>query len=235
MMLNQLLTLLFLFSLTACHAYRATPENIVLFTREDLTKKGFILAPISVPDSKLNPGPSDLAAYDLILAHTLKERWPKAPMLSSPELALALEPEAIEGWRLAIAEEDQGLASPSTLRISKELTRLGRSFPRQVLLPTLLQNSSSCGQREALATQLNPDPNGFKAYCQRVIKMRFRIMTIDSAELLWNGLIYATQETTSEILSLKQAEAEVKQLEPPAMQSLVRECFKNFATQFSER
>lgn len=237
MTLNRLLFLLLALTLLGCNAYRAKPESNTLFTRDDLTRKGFVLAPIAVPDETLNPGPSELAAYDLILANTLKERWPNAPMLASPEISRTLDFETVERWRASIEDEDSAVASPSTLRILKELTKLGRSYPKQVLLPSLLQNTVSCGQKEALSTHLSPNPHGVKAYCQRLIKMRFRIMDVSSAELLWNGLIYATQETTSDIVHVEQPDAAQKnaELEAPSMQSLIRDCFKNFATQFSDR
>lgn len=233
---SLLLYTLFTF-LVACNAYKAKPESAISFTRQDLTRKGFILAPIAVPDSKLNPGPAEVVAYDLILGNTLREKWKNVSMLSSGDIAKSLDTEQIEAWRTALGKEDQKEVSPSTLGVLKDLTKQGKSFPKQVLLPTLLQNTVSCGQKDAVSTYLSPDPHGQRKYCQRILKMRFRIMSVESSELLWNGLIYATQENAAEIDNDedKTAASQKPELEAPTTQTLIRECFHNFAKQFSER
>ncbi|RZA22516.1 MAG: hypothetical protein EOP10_15230 [Proteobacteria bacterium] len=234
MTLNRWLFSTLLMLLTACQAYRAKPESNVLYTRHDLTKKGFVLAPIAVAEQKLNPGAAELTTYDSILTNTLVSRWPDVPVLSSGEVADTLGTEELEMWRKELQGEEVAIASPSSFAILKKIAHKGKRYPKQVLLPSLLMNTVSCGQKEALSTAVSPNPHGIRAYCQRIVKMRFRIMSVDSAELLWNGLIYATQEMASEIEDSNDQDAERKVIEPPATQALIRDCFNNFAKQFSE-
>lgn len=219
----------FLF-LTACQAYRSTPESEISYQRDELTRKGFVLAPLSVPNAKLNPGVSELTAYDTILANTLRARWPDTKMISSRDLLEVLGAEEIESWRKSLDTEEVKLASPSSKAVLKKFAGMGRIHPSQVLLPTLLQNTVSCGEKEALPSTMSSRPHGPRDYCQRTVKMRFRIMTIDGKDLLWNGLIYATQEAFVE-----KGASEKTKVEPPSTQLLIRDCFHNFAKQFSER
>ncbi len=225
------LMILLLSSLTfGCNAYRTSPESERLFTKQDLTKRGFVVSPII----DLTPGNTtsvaDGNAFDTILANTLKEQWDNVSLLSPSDMTRTLDGQQIETWRDALKAEAPSESSPSTLTILKKLTKLGQSYPSQVLLPSILQNSVSCGHKEALSTYLSPAPQGPKAYCQRVMKMRFRIMDVENSEILWNGIVYATQESTAS--SPAASEDEQNTLEPPTTQSLIRECFSNFAKQF---
>lgn len=240
MALGSLLPLFAFTFLFACNAYRATPESEISFSRQDLTGKGFILAPIAVPDASLNPGPSELVAYDVILGNTLKEKWKSVNMLASSEFGRTLGAENIESWREDLAGEDVKEPSKSTLQFIKKLSASGRAIPKQVLLPTLLQNSVSCGRKEAVSAYQSSTPHGEKRYCQRIMKMRFRIMSVESPELLWNGLIYATQENAADLNSSgdEDAKGDTKADDDPvapSTQALIRESFNNFAKQFGER
>ncbi|MES2745200.1 MAG: hypothetical protein V4655_07225, partial [Bdellovibrionota bacterium] len=160
MTLNRLFFALFLMLLTACQAYRAKPESNVLYTRHDLTKKGFVLAPIAVAEAKLNPGAAELSTYDSILTNTLVSRWPTVPVLSSGEVSVTLGADELETWRNEIVGEDVAIASPSSLAILKKIAQEGKRYPKQVLLPSLLMNTVSCGQKEAFATSMSPNPHG---------------------------------------------------------------------------
>ncbi len=217
----------------ACQAYRQAPSSELSFTREDLNQGGIVLSPISIGDKKLDPGPADRLAYDLILANVLRSKWPKVTLLASQEISEILGSEAIDTWRSQLTEEEAESPSAASLSVLRKLTNQGKSYPKQILIPSLLQNSVSCGQRDPLSTALNPNPHGLRHYCQRLVKMRFRILSASHGEILWNGLIYATQENT---LDRKDGENIAEgELEAPSTQSLIREAFLNFAKQFSER
>jgi len=231
---------IFLF-LSACNAYRTTPDSEILFTKKDLTKNGFIVAPVIDVSPKSANTVADLNAYDSILTNTLKSLWPSTSLMSTSEITQNLEgeDEEIEGWRGALVKEDQNQkqksasnSSPSSVEITRKLIRFGSNPPKQVLLASVLQNSVSCGQKEVLATYLSPDPKGFKGYCQRIMKMRFRILDVQKNTFVWNGIIYATQESTQPSPAARSEED--NPLEPPSTQSLIRDCFTNFARQFSE-
>lgn len=219
--------------LFACNAYRTSPESEVLFTRQDLTKPGFVVSPII----DLTPGNTtsvaDANAFDTILTNTLKEQWKKVSLLSVTEITQILDGEQIEDWRNALKTEKADKGSESTIKLLKKLTFQGKSYPSQALLPGVLQNSVSCGHKEALSTYLSPKPQGPKAYCQRVMKMRFRIMDLENSEILWNGIVYATQETTTSSSHKDSEEDPV--IDPPSTQALIRECFSNFAKQFADK
>lgn len=221
---------LFLF---ACNAYRTSPESVILFTKQDLSKRGFVISPLV----DLSPGNttsvSEENAFDTILSNTLSEEWKNVKLLPTVAVIQMLDGEQLELWRDALKKEDAAQSSPSTLKILKKLDALGKSHPSQVLLPSILQNSLSCGRKEALSTYLNPDPRGSKAYCQRVMKMRFRILDVETSALLWNGIIYATQESTA--AAPQQASDAAPPLDPPSTQALIRECFNNFAQQFADK
>jgi hypothetical protein len=213
--------------LTGCNAYRAAPESEILYTKKDLTKRGFVLAPIVDLSPNNSSSIADLNAFDTILSNTLSDTWTKTRLMSAADTTKSLDADQVEEWRKSVAKEEAGVPSPSSLALLKKLTQLGISYPAQVLLPAVLQNSVSCGHKEALSTYLSPEPHGPKAYCQRVMKMRFRIMENASSELVWNGIVYATQET-----SAKGKDDEDRPLDPPSTQALIRECFINFSKQF---
>lgn len=217
--------------LNACNAYRTQPESEVLYTRQELTKKGFVLAPIVDLDAKGQAGPSDLLTYDAILANTLRETWKHTTVFSAAEIAALVEPRPVEAWRVKLSKEDQKAVSQSTRSVLSGLTNLGKTYPPQILLPSILSNLVSCGRKEALATYLNPKAKGMRMYCQRTLKMRFRIMSTEASDLLWNGIIYATQETVGP----NGATADDAPIEAPLTQSLIRESFHNFAKQFADK
>jgi hypothetical protein len=228
-----LLALLFM-TLTACQAYRAKPEGMVLYTHEELTKKGFVLAPMFDAQEPLDLGGATLPEYDLTLTSTLKKRWPSTVVLASDAIGAILGRDEIEAWRSRLKNEDVALASPSSLNILKKLTEFGQTYPKQVLLPSLLTNAVSCGQKEVLVNSKHRTRSGSRAYCQRTVKMRFRIMALDGSELLWNGLIYATQEKQSEPIRDEAEDPEQNAIDPPPTQALIEECFSNFAKQFGD-
>lgn len=148
---------LFLF---ACNAYRTSPESVILFTKQDLSKRGFVISPLV----DLSPGNttsvSEENAFDTILSNTLSEEWKNVKLLPTVAVIQMLDGEQLELWRDALKKEDAAQSSPSTLKILKKLDALGKSHPSQVLLPSILQNSLSCGRKEALSTYLNPDVAG---------------------------------------------------------------------------
>lgn len=225
--MNVVVTLMISIVLLGCNAYRATPESEILYTKKDLTKRGFVLAPIVDLSPSNTTSVGDLNAFDTILSNTLSDTWKKTRLQTVGDSIKSLDGEQVEDWRLSVAKEEAAVPSASSLAILKKLTQMGISYPSQVLLPAILQNSVSCGHKEALSTYLSPDPHGPKAYCQRVMKMRFRIMDNASSDLVWNGIVYATQETTS-----KNKDDEDSPLDPPSTQALIRECFVNFSKQF---
>ncbi|RYZ57526.1 MAG: hypothetical protein EOP07_09670 [Proteobacteria bacterium] len=225
--MNAIITLMITVLLVGCNAYRATPESEILYTKKDLTKRGFVLAPIVDLSKGNTTSVGDLNAFDTILSNTLSDTWKKTHLQTVGETTKSLDGELVEEWRVSVAKEEAGVPSPSSLTILKKLTQLGISYPSQVLLPAILQNTVSCGHKEALSTYLSPDPHGPKAYCQRVMKMRFRIMDNASSALVWNGIVYATQESTA-----KNKDDEETPLDPPSTQALIRECFINFSKQF---
>jgi hypothetical protein len=226
--MKTIVSLLISLTLVGCNAYRATPEAEILYTQKDLAKRGFVLAPIV----DLSPGNTtsvgDLNAFDTILSNTLNVVWTKTRLFTVNDSIKALDGEQVEDWRTSIAREEAGVPSPSSLAILGKLSQLGTAYPSQVLLPVILQNTVSCGHKEALSTYLSPEPHGPKAYCQRVMKMRFRIMENASTALVWNGIVYATQETTA-----NSKDDEDTPLDPPSTQALIRECFVNFSKQFA--
>ncbi len=218
--------------LSGCNAYRTTPDSEIMFTKQDLTKRGFVVAPLidSTPE-KFNKI-DDLNAFDSIFVNILAAQWKEAPLLSTAAIIATLDDEVLEEWRVALKSEDQLEPSAATLQILKKLTALGKSYPKQVVFANLLQNSVICSHKEALPTYLASEPRGPKAYCQRVMKMRFRILNIVNNEFIWNGLIYATQESNQNTLTLSDDD---QPIEPPSTQSLIRECFMNFAHQFADQ
>lgn len=219
--------------LFACNAYRSSPESEILFTRQDLTKRGFVVSPIIDLTAGNTTSVADENAFDTILSNTLKELWKRTKLLTVAEITQILDGEQVENWRDALKTEKVDEGSVSTLMILKKLTTLGKTYPSQALLPSVLQNSVSCGHKAALSTYLSPEPQGPKAYCQRVMKMRFRIMDVQNSEILWNGIVYATQEAATPP-SHKDSE-EDPPIAPPTTQALIRECFHNFAKQFADK
>jgi hypothetical protein len=219
--------------LFACNAYRTSPESEVLFTRQDLTKRGFVISPLIDLTPRNTTSIADANAFDTILANTLKEQWKTVKLLTVAETTQMLDGEQVETWREALKTEKADEGSAATLTVLKKLTRQGKTYPSQALLPSVLQNSVSCGHKQALSTYLSPNPQGPKAYCQRVMKMRFRIMDSENSEILWNGIVYATQEATLPQSSKEGEDDPV--IDPPTTQALIRECFHNFAKQFADK
>ncbi|RZA11964.1 MAG: hypothetical protein EOP10_32180, partial [Proteobacteria bacterium] len=174
--MNFIPLLMMSLTLFACNAYRSAPVQEVLSTNQDLARKGFVLAPVADLSLTDNPTVSDWTAFDSILFNTLEESWNKPKLFSTSQATALLDGDRIEAWRRDLKAEDQNHVSESSAKIYKELLRfrLQNTLPPQLLLPTLLQNTVSCGQKEAMATGLSPSPRAGKNYCQRTMKMRFR-------------------------------------------------------------